>query len=227
MGARGRSAPHSNTCGGDAIIFAPKGFWSVVRRSHFLFILCLLMCVWYASQYHFSRLHTKSYSVCPRTPRTTVAAPCTDSMGAMGAIAPCSKTFGGDAIIFPPQVFGVWGRSHFLFMLCLLMYVWCASQYHFNRLHTKSYSVCPRTPKTTVRHHRGHGVNNWQPDKISSRSYCFFLLRFLWPPYGIGQAIILLPCCFFMAALWNRQAIIFLPCGYYLSFYLSIFVFLA
>jgi len=156
----GGDRPHASKPAGATPLFSPPWVFGVWGRSHFLFMLCLLMYVWYASQYHFSRLHTKSYSVCPRTPRTTVAAPCTDSMGAMGAIAPCSKTFGGDAIIFPPQVFGVWGRSHFLFMLCLLMYVWCASQNHFNRLHTKSYSVCPRTPKTTVRHHRGHGVNN-------------------------------------------------------------------
>jgi len=68
----------------------------------------------------------------------------------MGAIAPTLQNLWGRCLYFRPQVFGVWGRSHFLFIFCLLMYVWCFSQYHFKRLYTKSYSVCPRTPRTTV-----------------------------------------------------------------------------
>ena len=43
----------------------------------------------------------------------------------------------------------------------------------------------------------------------------------LWPPYGIGQAIIFLPCGFFllllMAALRSRCGHYVLPCGFFLS----------
>jgi len=56
---------------------------------------------------------------------------------------------------------------------------------------------------SVVRHHAAHGVNNWQPDKISSCSYCFSLLHFfftlclLWPPCAAYADIIFSSCGFF------------------------------
>ena len=55
------------------------------------------------------------------------------------------------------------------------------------------------------------------------RIHILFIL--LWPPYGIEQAIIFLPCGFFLLSLWSPyvigQTIIFLPCGFF--FLLSFF----
>jgi len=79
---------------------------------------------------------------------------------------------------------------------------------------------------------------------ISALFFVVISCFFLWPPYGIGHAIIFgsrpsdhyfrsvcLSVCLFVCLLWSPyvigQTIIFLPCDFYLSFFLSFFFFLA
>jgi len=56
--------------------------------------------------------------------------------------------------------------------------------------------------------------------------YCmFYLTCLLWPPYGIGQAIVFLPCDFYllMVALWNRADHYIFILSFVLSFFLLLF----